>query len=163
MEIIDSDDIADDEEEGELRPGPLWRHALWVLGITVCAVGAGWVASWWRLGPEDYGIPSAAPGPVWPLLAVCGAIGLAATTLLRATAARIILYAPGRVGFVLVMVGTRLALGFRPEPPVLAAGAVAVVLAAAVWCGYGAWTHRSTTPAVAGAVAARPPAGRRAR
>ncbi|MER5929850.1 hypothetical protein [Streptomyces sp. NPDC002054] len=149
MEIIGSQDIADGEEEGELRPGPLWRHALWVLGITACALCFAWVASLWRLGPEDYGIPSAAPGPLWPLLAVCGATGLAATALLRATAARIPLYAPSRVGFVLVMTGTRLALGFRPEPPVLAAGAAAVVLAAAVWCGYGAWTHRAGAPAVA--------------
>ncbi|WP_374200842.1 hypothetical protein [Streptomyces bambusae] len=149
MEIIDSDSTAAGEEEGEIRPGPWWRHTLWVLGVTACAIGFGWVSSAFRVGPEDFGIPSAPPGPLWPLLGICAATGLAAAGLLRATSARIVVYGPGRVGFFLVMLGTRLALGFRPEPPVLAAGAAAVVLAAAVWCGYAAWTHRAALPAAA--------------
>ncbi|MFD9456359.1 hypothetical protein ACFWBC_25105 [Streptomyces sp. NPDC059985] len=137
------DDVTgNDDPEETRRPGPLWRHALWVVGITLGAVAAGWVAAAYRLGPAEYGIPSAAPGSPWVLLAWSAAAGLIATTLLRATAARIPVYAPGRVGFVPLFLGTRLALGFRPEPPVLAAGAAALAAVALAWCVVAAVTHR---------------------
>ncbi|MGG8410272.1 hypothetical protein ACM614_28820, partial [Streptomyces sp. 12297] len=84
-------------------------------------------------------------------LAVGGATGLAALGLLRATAARTPVYAPARVGFVLVVAGVRLALAFRPQPPALAAGAATVVLCAAVWSAYALWTHkRHGRPATTG-------------
>ncbi|MCB5163760.1 hypothetical protein LG634_02730 [Streptomyces bambusae] len=139
---MDVDDLPDAEDEGELRPGPLWRHALWVVGVTVAALAFSWFLSEFRLGPPDFGIPPAAPGSPWPLLALGGVTGLAALGLLRATAARTVVYAPARVGFVLVVAGVRLALAFRPEAPVLAAGAAAVIVGAAVWSGYAVWTAR---------------------
>ncbi|MFG2293340.1 hypothetical protein [Streptomyces sp. NPDC048603] len=150
MEIINSGDIPDGEEEGEVRPGPWWRHTLWVLGVTAGAIAFAWVASSFRLGPEEYGIPRAAPGSLWPMLGVCAAVGLVAVAALRATAARIPVYGPGRVGFVLVSFGARLAVGFDPGPGVVAAGAAAVVLAAAIWCAYAAWTHRGTLSTATG-------------
>ncbi|MEV7616714.1 hypothetical protein [Streptomyces sp. NPDC089799] len=149
LDFLDFTDTPD-EDGGEPRRGPLWRHALWVAALTGLAVLGGFTMSAFRLGPEEFGIPKLAPGPVLPLLAVCAATGLAAGTVLRATAARIALYAPGRVLLILVVIGTRLALGFRPGTPLLAAGAAAVVAAAAAWCAYGAWTHRGTAPAAGG-------------
>ncbi|MEU9231113.1 hypothetical protein [Streptomyces subrutilus] len=140
--LFTADDTADSAGQGDnRRSGPLWRHALFALGVTACGLALGWAASAFRLGPPEYGIPDAAPGSPWALLAVCGAVGLGAAGLLRGVAARIPVYAPGRVAFVLVFMGTRLALGFRPEPGPLAAGAAAAVLAAAAWAGCAAWTH----------------------
>ncbi|MFD7094569.1 hypothetical protein [Streptomyces xanthophaeus] len=158
MDLFSFDDVSnDDEQTGTRRQGPLWRHALAAVAITVCGLGLGWAASAWRLGPPEYGIPSAAPGSPWALLAVCGAVGLAAAALLRGASARIPVYGPGRVGFVLVFLGTRLALGFRPEPAPLAAGAAAVLAAAAAWCAFAAWTHhRAGSPGTDGAGALRP-------
>ncbi|MEV8535797.1 hypothetical protein [Streptomyces sp. NPDC051211] len=141
MDFFSFDDTTDGDQETR-RPGPLWRHALWAVAVTACAVGLGWAASAFRLGPPEYGIPSAAPGSPWALLAACGAAGLAAAALLRATAARIPVYAPGRVGFVLTFLGTRLALGFRPDAPVLAAGTAVALAAAAAWCAFAAATRR---------------------
>ncbi|WP_412077426.1 hypothetical protein ACLF6K_22940 [Streptomyces xanthophaeus] len=137
------DDLTGDVEQEETRrPGPLWRHTLWAVGITVCAVAFGWAASAFRLGRGGYGIPRAPEGSPWALLAVCAAVGLVAAALLRGTAARIPVYAPGRVCAFLVFLGTRLALGFRPETPALAAGAAAFLAAALAWCVVAAVTHR---------------------
>ncbi|MFF3323759.1 hypothetical protein [Streptomyces sp. NPDC002889] len=122
----------DDYED--LRPGPLWRHAVWVTGFTILAVGLGWATALYRIGPDEYGLPSAAPGSVWPYLAAWTAIGLVAAAALRATAARVPVYAPGRTAAVLTMLGTRLSLGWRPEAPLLAAMAAAALTAAAIWC-----------------------------
>ncbi|MFF5449083.1 hypothetical protein [Streptomyces sp. NPDC012888] len=145
MEIFDPADPVsgpDQTAEPELRSGPLWRHALWAVAVTAAGMGLGWLAALYRLGPDEYGIPSAAEGSPWALLAVCAAAGLTAAALLRGTAARIPLYAPTRVCGALVFAATRLALGFRPEPALLAAGAAAVVAAAAAWCAFGVVTHR---------------------
>ncbi|MFG2329962.1 hypothetical protein ACGFMM_10080 [Streptomyces sp. NPDC048604] len=127
----------------DLRSGPLWRHAVAAVAATLLGLAAGWVASNFRIGPPEFGIPSAAPGSPWPLLAVCGVAGLAAAALLRGVSARIPVYGPGRVGFFLVVFGTRLALAFRPEAPVLAAGCAAMLLAALAWCAFAWWTHRA--------------------
>ncbi|MFD3870880.1 hypothetical protein [Streptomyces sp. NPDC058623] len=141
------DDVSGDGVPEETRrQGPLWRHALWVAGIAGGAVAAGWIAAAFRLGPAEYGIPSAAPGSPWGLLAWCLGAGLVACAALRGTAARIPVYAPGRVGFVLVFLGTRLALGFRPPAQLLAAGAVAAVAVALAWCVVAAVTHRTHGP-----------------
>jgi hypothetical protein len=143
MGLFSFDDVTGDEEREETRrSGPLWRHALWAVGISFCAVAMGWAASAFRLGPAEYGIPRAAEGSPWALLAVCAAVGLAAAALLRAAAARIPVYAPGRVCAFLVFLGTRLALGYRPEPPVLTAGAAAVLAAALAWCAVAVVTQR---------------------
>ncbi|MFD3699900.1 hypothetical protein ACFWUZ_27900 [Streptomyces sp. NPDC058646] len=142
IDPLGTDDTTDREEQGEgLRSGPLWRHALYALGVTLCGLALGWVASVFRLGPPEYGIPSAAPGSPWALLAACGAAGLVVAGLLRGAAARIPVHAPGRAGFLLVFMGTRLALGFRPEPDPLAAGAAVALLAAVAWIGQAAWFH----------------------
>lgn len=152
IDLFGADDTSGSGEQGDdRRPGPWWRHVLFALGVTACGIALGWAASAFRLGPAEYGIPEAAPGSPWALLAVCGTAGLVVAGLLRGTAARIPVYAPGRVAFVLVFMGTRLALGFRPEPGPLAAGAAAAVLAAAAWAGYAALTHHR---------AGRPAAGR---
>ncbi|WP_432752240.1 hypothetical protein ACE1OA_03455 [Streptomyces sp. JL2001] len=123
-----------DEDEETVRPGPLWRHALWAAGIAVLGVGLGRVTGLFRIGPEDYGLPSAAPGPLWPYLAAWTVIGFLTAAVLRATAARVPVYAPGRIGCFLTLLGTRLSLGWRPEAPVLAALGAAALAAAAVWC-----------------------------
>ncbi|WP_411103790.1 hypothetical protein [Streptomyces sp. cmx-4-9] len=147
MDLFGFDDPGGHEETR--RPGPLWKHALRVVAVTACGLGLGWAAAAFRLGPPEYGIPRAAPGSPWALLGVCGGAGLAAAALLRGAAARIPVYAPGRVGFVLVFLATRLALGFRPGPAALAAGAAGVLLAALGWCAFAATTRRPAdrTPA----------------
>ncbi|MET9605107.1 hypothetical protein ABZZ17_08570 [Streptomyces sp. NPDC006512] len=151
MDFFSFDDVTGDEEQQEetRRRGPLWRHALWVVGVTALALGFGWAAASFRLGPEEYGLPPAGPGSPWGLLAVCAAAGVVTTAVLRTAAALVPVYGPGRVGFVLVFLGTRLALGFRPEPPVLAAGAAAAVAAALAWCAVAAVTHRRAARATA--------------
>ncbi|WP_274564757.1 hypothetical protein [Streptomyces spiramyceticus] len=123
-----------DEHEEAVRPGPLWRHALWVAGITVLGVGLGWATALFRIGPEEYGLPSAALGAVWPYLVAWTATGLAVAAALRAAAARVPVYAAGRIAVVLTALGTRLSLGWRPEAPVLGAMAAAALTAAAIWC-----------------------------
>ncbi|MEE1751564.1 hypothetical protein [Streptomyces sp. SP18CS02] len=134
IEVYEPADVDGDDGEGTVRPGPLWRHAVWVAGMTVLAVGLGWAGALFRIGPEEYGLPPAAPGPVWPYLLAWGGIGLATTAVLRTTAARVPVYAPGRIAGILVFLGTRLSLGWRPEAPALAAMAAAVLVAAAAWC-----------------------------
>ncbi|MBT2507700.1 hypothetical protein J7I98_17790 [Streptomyces sp. ISL-98] len=140
IELIDpsSPDDLDPSGPGEyeeaVRPGPLWRHALWVAGITVLGVGLGWASALFRIGPEEYGLRSAAPGAVWPYLVAWTATGLAVAAALRAAAARVPVYAPGRIAAVLTALGTRLSLGWRPEALVLGATAAAALTAAAIWC-----------------------------
>lgn len=130
IEFLDPS-IADDDEA--VRPGPLWRHTVWVLGITALGVGLGWATALFRFGPAEYGLPSAAPGPVWPCLAAWTDTGLAMATVLRATAARVPVYAPGRIAAVLTLLGTRFSLGWQPEPLVLGAMAMAALTAATMW------------------------------
>ncbi|MFJ7078517.1 hypothetical protein [Streptomyces sp. NPDC098781] len=122
----------DDEET--VRPGPLWRHTSWVIGITLFGVGAGWAISQFRIGSGEYGLPAAAPGPVWPYLIFWTMTSLAAAAALRAVAARVPVYAPGEITAALTALGTRLSLGWRPEPPLLGAMAVALLTAVAMWC-----------------------------
>ncbi|WP_251069915.1 hypothetical protein [Streptomyces sp. ISL-96] len=132
IELIDP--FSPDDHEQTVRPGPWWRHALWVAGITVLGVGVGWASAFFRVGPEEYGLPSAAPGEVWPYLLTWTATGLAAAAVLRAAAARVPVYAVGRIAAVLTALGTRVSLGWRPEAPVLAAMAAAALTAAGIWC-----------------------------
>ncbi|WP_406862103.1 hypothetical protein ABZO31_17150 [Streptomyces sp. HUAS MG47] len=138
----DPGDHLEGHPTSDLRDGPFRRHAVAAVTATVLGLALGWVASNFRLGSPEFGIPSAAPGSPWPLLAVCGAAGLAGAVLLRLVSARIPVYGPGRVAVFLVFVGTRLALAFRPEAPALAAGCAAGLLAAASWCGIAWWTQR---------------------
>ncbi len=131
-ELIDSS--GPDDREENVRPGPLWRHALWVVGITVLGVGLGWASALFRIGPEEYGLPSVAPGAVWPYLVAWTATGLAAAAALRAAAARAPVYAAGRIAAVLTALGTRLSLGWRPEALALGAMVAAVLTTAILWC-----------------------------
>ncbi|WP_255305817.1 hypothetical protein [Streptomyces sp. Wb2n-11] len=105
-----------------------------MVGITVLGVGLGWASALFRTGPEEYGLPSVAPGAVWPYLAVWTATGLAAAVALRVAAARTPVYAVGRVAAVLTALGTRLSLGWRPEALALGAMVAAVLTAAVLWC-----------------------------
>lgn len=131
MELLDFSGTDDEEAPA---PGPLWRHALWVVGITALGVGLGWATASFRIGPEEYGLPPVAPGAVWPYMCVWTATGLTAAAALRAVASRVPVYAPGRIATVLTLLGVRLSLGWRPEAPVLGAMATAALAAAAVWC-----------------------------
>jgi hypothetical protein len=131
MEYQDPYGIVDDEA---VVSGPLWRHALWTASVAILSVGLGWIGALFRIGPEEYGLPPAAPGPVWPYLAAWTAIGLLTAAVLRVTASRVPVYSPGLIAMVLIVTGTRLSLGWRPEAPLLGALAVAAVVAAALWC-----------------------------
>ncbi|MCX4984821.1 hypothetical protein [Streptomyces sp. NBC_00572] len=131
-----------ESDEEALRPGPLWRHALWVVGIAAGAVAVGWATALFRIGPEEYGLPPAAPGALWPYLATWAAIGIAVAAVLRAAAARILVYAPGRIAAALTYAGTRLSLGWRPEAPLVVAMAAAALIAATVWCALALRSHR---------------------
>ncbi|WP_329285116.1 hypothetical protein [Streptomyces sp. NBC_00691] len=132
-----------DDDEGNVRPGPFWRHALWAVGISAAAVATGWLTSLFRIGFREYGLPPAAPGPVWPYLAAWAVIGLAVAAVLRITAARVPLYAPGRIAAGLTYLGTRLSLGWRPEAPLVGAMAAAALLVAGVWCAVALRPHRA--------------------
>ncbi|MFD8333805.1 hypothetical protein ACFV42_14240 [Streptomyces solisilvae] len=123
-----------DGDEASLRPGPLWRHALWAAGVTILGVGLGWAGASFRSGPDEFGMPLAAPGQVRPYLLAWTATGLTAAAALRAVAARVPLHGPDALVVILTFMGTRLSLGFRPEPPVLAASAAAALTAAFIWC-----------------------------
>ncbi|MET9438245.1 hypothetical protein [Streptomyces sp. NPDC006551] len=114
----------------------MWRHALWVAGVVVLGVGLGWAGSLFRIGPEEYGLPPAAPGEVWPYLAVWAATGVAVAAVLRATAARVPVYAPGRIAVVLAFLGTRISLGWRPEALVLGVFIAAALTAAVAWSAF---------------------------
>ncbi|MEV1053417.1 hypothetical protein [Streptomyces sp. NPDC049887] len=122
-----------DDAEEKVRPGPLWRHAVWVVAVTAAGVALGWASGRFRLGPEEYGLPSAAPGPLLPYLAAWTAIGLVAAAVLRAAAARVPVHAPETVAVGVVWLGTRLSLGWRPEPPLLALLAAVALAASAGW------------------------------
>ncbi|MGW6564335.1 hypothetical protein [Streptomyces sp. NPDC054975] len=124
------------EYEEPLAPGPLWRHALWVAGVAALGVGLGWAGSLFRLGPDQYGLPPAAPGAVWPYLVAWAAIGVATAAVLRTAAARVPVYGPGRITVALTFLGTRLSLGWRPEVAELAAMATAALLVAALWSAF---------------------------
>ncbi|MFF9909616.1 hypothetical protein [Streptomyces sp. NPDC013457] len=125
-----------DSDDEIVRPGPFRRHALWVVGITAAALALGWVTSLFRIGPERYGLPAAAPGDLTVYLAAWGAAGLAVATILRAAAAKVPVYAPGRIATGLTYLGTRLTLGWRPEAPVLAGMAAIALVAAAAWSAF---------------------------
>ncbi|TXS21777.1 hypothetical protein EAO70_07420 [Streptomyces sp. adm13(2018)] len=131
-----------DDDEESVRPGPFRRHALWAAGVAAAGVAMGWVTSLFRIGPEEYGLPPAAPGSLWPYLTAWAVIGLVVAGVLRATAARIPVYAPGRTAVALTYLGTRLSLGRRPEAPLVAAMAAAALVAAAVWCAVALHQHR---------------------
>ncbi|MEU2597792.1 hypothetical protein ABZ678_35115 [Streptomyces hirsutus] len=97
-------------------------------------MGLGWVSASFRIGPDEYGMPLAAPGQVWSYLVAWTATGLAAAAALRAVAAKVPLYGLEVVVVLLTFLGTRLSLGYRPEPPVLGAMAATALTAAAIWC-----------------------------
>ncbi|MFD7611372.1 hypothetical protein [Streptomyces sp. NPDC059828] len=117
----------------EVRQGPLWRHALWVVGVAVLGVGLGWASARFRIGPEEYGLPSVAPGPLLPYLAIWTVIGLLSGAVLRAAAARVPVYAPEGIAFATTALGTRMTLGWRPEMPMVALMAGVALTAAAAW------------------------------
>ncbi|MFJ9327963.1 hypothetical protein ACIRPN_13460 [Streptomyces sp. NPDC101230] len=136
MDFLDPSDpggAADDEVT--VRPGPLWRHALWVVGVAAFGVGLGWAGSLFRLGPDDYGLLTAAPGSPWTYVGAWAVTGLAAAAILRAAAARVPVPSPGTIAVILLFIGTRLSLGWRPETPELTAMAAAAVVLAGVWAG----------------------------
>ncbi|MER8193760.1 hypothetical protein ABTY00_07365 [Streptomyces microflavus] len=134
MDFLDpSDSGAPDDDEVTVRPGPLWRHALWVVGVTALGVGLGWAGSLFRLGPDDYGLLAAAPGSPWTYLGAWAVTGLAATAVLRAAAAKVPVPSPGTIAVILLLIGTRLSLGWRPETPELAAMAAGALVLASIW------------------------------
>ncbi|MEN8653353.1 hypothetical protein ABCR94_22820 [Streptomyces sp. 21So2-11] len=134
-DLYSPDEISPPEgDEEPVPPGPLWRHAVWVGGVAVIGVGLGWIGALFRIGPEEYGLPPAAPGAVWPYLIAWTATGLVAAAALRATALRVPLYAPGSIAVVLVLLGTRISMGWRPEAPALGALAAGALAATAIWC-----------------------------
>ncbi|MFD5425303.1 hypothetical protein [Streptomyces sp. NPDC127084] len=124
----------DDADEETVRPGPLWRHALWVVAMAPIGVLLGWSSGRFRIGPEEYGLPSTAPGPLLPYLAAWTVIGLLSAALLRAVAARVPIFAPEAIAIGTTWLGTRLTLGWRPEAPMVALMAAAALAAAAAWC-----------------------------
>ncbi|MBK3528786.1 hypothetical protein JHN61_20260 [Streptomyces sp. MBT67] len=130
---FDSGD-SDDSEDAEVRPGPLWRHAVWVVAVTAAGVALGWVGALFRIGPEEFGLPPAAPGALWPYLLAWAAIGLALAAVLRVVAAKVPVHEPETAAIGVVMIGTRLSLGWRPEPLEVAGLAAAGLLLVAVWC-----------------------------
>lgn len=134
MDFLDpSDSGAPDDDEVTVRPGPLWRHALWVVGVTALGVGLGWAGSLFRLGPDDYGLLAAAPGSPWTYLGAWAVTGLAATAVLRAAAAKVPVPSPGTIAVILLLIGTRLSLGWRPETPELAAMVAGALALAGIW------------------------------
>ncbi|WP_325051315.1 hypothetical protein [Streptomyces corynorhini] len=125
-----------DMDDETVRHGPLWRHALWAVVVTGFGVGFGWFTASFRLGPDEYGLPLAAPGPVWGYLVAWTVIGLVTAAVLRATAARIPVYSPGFVASFLTFVGTRISLSQRPEPALVGALGAACLVLAALWCAF---------------------------
>ncbi|MGW6589561.1 hypothetical protein [Streptomyces globisporus] len=130
---FDSDD-SDGSEDAQVRPGPLRRHALWVVAVTAAGVALGWVGALFRIGPEEFGLPPAAPGALWPYLLAWTAIGLALAAILRFVAAKVPVYEPETAAIGIVLIGTRLSLGWRPEPLEVAGLAAAGLLLVALWC-----------------------------
>ncbi|MFE8911196.1 hypothetical protein [Streptomyces globisporus] len=125
---------SDDSEDAEVRPGPLRRHVVWAVAVTTAGVALGWVGALFRIGPEEFGLPSAAPGALWPYLLAWAAIGLALAAILRSVAAKVPVHEPETAAIGVVMIGTRLSLGWRPEPLEVAGLAAAGLLLVAVWC-----------------------------
>ncbi|MGW7429026.1 hypothetical protein ACWGIN_05695 [Streptomyces sp. NPDC054861] len=124
------------DTEEHVAEGPLWRHACWAAGVAALGVGLGWSGSLFRLGPEEYGLPPAAPGPVWAYLGVWFLTAVASAAVLRATAARVPVYATGRIVVGLAFLGTRVSLGWRPEAGALTAMAVAALAVAVLWSAF---------------------------
>ncbi|MEU6708611.1 hypothetical protein [Streptomyces wuyuanensis] len=122
-----------DDADEEVRPGPLRRHALWVVAVTAAGVALGWWTGLFPIGPEGYGLPGVASGPLLPYLAAWTATGLVAASVLRAAAARVPVHAPETVAVAVVWLGTRLSLGWRPELPLLALMAAIALAAATGW------------------------------
>ncbi|MFJ7412576.1 hypothetical protein ACIQWZ_17430 [Streptomyces sp. NPDC098077] len=127
-------DTQDEHEDERVRSGPLWRHALWAALVTAAGLTLGWLGALFRIGPEEYGLPPAAPGALWPYLLAWAAIGLVLGAILRFVAARVPIYSPAEVLLGSVMIGTRLSLGWRPEPLEVAGLATAALLLVALWC-----------------------------
>lgn len=125
---------AGDGDEETLRRGPLWRHAVWVVCLTLVGVGLGWADASFRMGPDEFGMPLAVAGEVRPYLLTWTAAGLAVAAVLRAVAARVPLPGPEVFAVILTFMGTRLSLGWRPEPPTVGTMIAAALAAAAVWC-----------------------------
>ncbi len=73
-----------DDPEEEVGPGPPGRHAVWVVAVTAAGVALGWWSGLFRIGPEEYGLPSVVPGPLLSYLAAWTAVGLVAATVPRA-------------------------------------------------------------------------------
>ncbi|UCM89353.1 hypothetical protein [Streptomyces marincola] len=145
------DDGADhDGDEASLRPGPLWRHTLWVVGVTLVGVCLAWAAASYRFGPDEFGMPLATEGHVRPYLAAWTATGLAAAAALRAVAARVPLDGPEVVVLVITFMGTRVSLGWRPDPAVVAAMAAAALVAALIWCALALRRGRRRRPVAPG-------------
>lgn len=107
---------------------------MWVAGLTLLGVGLGWADASYRFGPDEYGMPLAVPGQVRPYLVAWTVTGLTAAAALRAVAARVPLIGPDVLVLILTFMGTRLSLGFRPDPPLLAASAATALMAALIWC-----------------------------
>lgn len=61
-------------------------------------------------------------------------IGLGLGAILRFVAAKVPVYSPSQVLLGTVMIGTRLSLGWRPEPLDVADLAAAALLLVSVWC-----------------------------
>jgi hypothetical protein len=127
-------DTQDEHEDERVRSGPLWRHALWAALVTAAGVTLGWLGALFRIGPEEYGLPPAAPGALWPYLLAWAVIGLGLGAILRFVAAKVPVYSPSEVLFCTVVIGTRLSLGWRPEPLEVAGLAAAALLLVTVWC-----------------------------
>ncbi len=133
-ESVDPADSYDDDDDESVRPGPFRRHALWVAAVTAAGVALGWVGALFRIGPEEFGLPPAAPGALWPYLLAWTVIGLTLAAVLRFVAARVPVYEPETAVIGVVMIGTRLSLGWRPEPVEVAGLAAAGLLLVALWC-----------------------------
>ncbi|MEU2260750.1 hypothetical protein ABZ557_10795 [Streptomyces sp. NPDC019645] len=103
------------------------------MAVTAAGMALGWWSGQFRIGPEEYGLPSVAPGPLLPYLAAWTAVGLVAASVLRAAAARVPVHAPETIAVGVVWLGTRLSLGRRPEWPLLALMATIALAAAAGW------------------------------
>ncbi|MFI1223539.1 MULTISPECIES: hypothetical protein [unclassified Streptomyces] len=135
MDLPESSNPVDPSDEDEsVRPGPLWRHALWVAAVTAAGVALGWVGALFRIGPEEYGMPPAAPGALWPYLTAWAVIGLVLAAVLRCVAARVPVYSPEKAAIGLILIGTRLSLGWRPEPLEVGGLAAVGLLVVALWC-----------------------------
>ncbi|MEV4948301.1 hypothetical protein [Streptomyces sp. NPDC053755] len=140
--FLDADEPGTEETLAEV---PLWRHAGWVAGVAALGVGLGWAGSLFRFGPDEYGLPPAAPGSPWPYLGAWFVVGVAAAAVLRAASARVPVYATGRIAVGLAFLGTRVSLGRRPEAGALTAMAVAALAFAVLWAAFALRGRRGTT------------------